>query len=55
MGLVTVSKLLGHQKLATTARYAHPSREAEKVVASIIGDSISADLWAHAEDEDGES
>ena len=30
-GLPTIGKLLGHRKIATTARYAHLMRDAEKV------------------------
>ena len=51
-GLMMTSKLLGHQKIATTARYAHPTRDTEKVAATMVGDSIGADLWACIEDED---
>ena len=43
-GLPTIWKLLGHRKMATTARYAHPMRDAEKVAATRVGDSIGVHL-----------
>ena len=43
-GLPTIGKLLGHRKIATTARYAHLMRDAEKVAATRVGDSIGAHL-----------
>ncbi len=42
--LPTIGKLLGHRKVATTARYAHLMRDAEKVAATRVGDSIGAHL-----------
>lgn len=38
--LPAIGKLLGHKKTATTARYAHLMRDAEKVAATRVGDSI---------------
>ena len=43
-GLSTIGKLLGHRKIATTARYAHLMRDAEKGAATRVGDSIGAHL-----------
>ena len=43
-GLPTIGKLLGHRKISTTARYAHLMRDAEKVSATRVGDSIGAHL-----------
>jgi len=43
-GLSTIGKLLGHRKIATTARYAHLMRDAEKGAAARVGDSIGAHL-----------
>ena len=43
-GLPTIGKLLGHRKISTTARYAHLIRDAEKVAATRVGDSIGAHL-----------
>ena len=42
--LPTIGKPLGHQKISTTARYAHLMRDAEKVAATRVGDSIGAHL-----------
>ena len=42
--LPTIGKLLGHRKVGTTARYAHLMRDAEKVAATRVGDSIGAHL-----------
>ena len=41
-GLPTIGTLLGHRKIATTARYAHLMRDAEKGAATRVGDSIGA-------------
>ncbi len=38
--LSMIGRLLGHAKMATTARYAHPARDAEKAAAGRVGDSI---------------
>ena len=38
--LSAIGKLLGHAKVATTARYAHLMREAEKAAAARVGGSI---------------
>ena len=43
-GLPTIGRLLGHRKVATTARYAHLARETEKASAAKVGASIGADL-----------
>ena len=45
-----IGKLLGHQIVAMTARYAHPSPDAVKA-AAMVGESIGEDLWADVEDE----
>ena len=50
-----IGKILGHRRMATTARYAHPSWDEEKVAAARVGDSIGSDLWAYEEGEDEES
>ena len=42
--LPTIGKLLGHGKVATTARYAHLMRDAEKEAAVRVGDSIGAHI-----------
>ena len=42
--LPTIGKLLGHGKVGTTARYAHLMRDAEKVAATRVGDSIGAHI-----------
>ena len=39
-----IGKLLGHTKVATTARYAHLVQDAEKAAAARTGDSIGAHL-----------
>ena len=49
--LPTIGRLLGHRKMATTARYAHLMRDAEKAAASRVGASIGGHLacaQAHA-------
>ena len=38
--LSMIGRLLGHTKMATTARYAHLARDAEKAAAGRVGDSI---------------
>ena len=38
--LSMIGRLLGHAKVATTARYAHLARDAEKAAAGRVGDSI---------------
>ena len=40
-GLATIGRLLGHAGVATTARYAHLMRDAEKAAAGRVGDSIA--------------
>ena len=42
--LTMIGKLLGHSKVATTARYAHLVQDAEKAAAARTGDSIGAHL-----------
>ena len=42
--LPTIGKLLGHRKVTTTARYAHLMRDAEKVAATRVGESIGVHL-----------
>ena len=42
--LPTIGKLLGHRKLATTAKYAHLVRDAEKAAAARVGASIGNHL-----------
>ena len=48
--LPTIGKLLGHKKVATTARYAHLMRDAAKAAAARVGDSIGAHFDDHGED-----
>ena len=43
-----IAKLLGHRKVSTTARYLHLMRDAERVAAARVGDSIGAHLHAAA-------
>ena len=43
-GLPMIGELLGHRKVATTARYAHLARDTEKAAAAKVGGSIGADL-----------
>ena len=42
--LTMIGRLLGHNKVATTARYAHLARDTEKISAGRVGDSISAHI-----------
>ena len=42
--LPMIGKLLGHRKVQTTARYAHPARDSVKAAAERVSDSIAADL-----------
>ena len=42
--LSMIGKLLGHNRIDTTARYAHLSRDAEKASAAKVGGSIGADI-----------
>ena len=39
-----IGRLLGHNKVETTAKYAHLVRDAEKATAARTGDSIGAQL-----------
>ena len=43
-GLPMIGNLLGHTRVATTARYAHLARETEKASAAKVGGSIGADI-----------
>ncbi len=43
-GLPAIGRLLGHAKVATSARYAHLVRDAEKAAAVRTGDSIAAQI-----------
>ena len=42
--LSMIGKLLGHNRIETTARYAHLARDTEKASATKIGGSIGADI-----------
>ena len=42
--LTMIGRLLGHTDAGSTARYAHLARDAEKVSAAVVGDSIEADI-----------
>ena len=42
--LTVIGRLLGHNKVETTAKYAHLVRDAEKAAAARTGDSIGAQL-----------
>ena len=42
--LSMIGRLLGHTDIGSTARYAHLARDAEKVAAATVGDSIEADI-----------
>ena len=42
--LSMIGKLLGHNRIETTARYAHLARDTEKASAAKIGGSIGADI-----------
>ena len=48
--LPTIGRLLGHTKVATTARYAHLMRDAAKAAAARVGDSIGAHFEKCAKD-----
>ena len=39
-----IGRLLGHNRIETTARYAHLARDTEKVSAAKVGGSIGADI-----------
>ena len=41
-----IGRLLGHTDVGSTARYAHLARDAEKIAAATVGDSIEADIPA---------
>ena len=51
-GIPVISKLLGHRRFATTARYAHLARDGERAAAAMLGDSIGKDIFAW---EDGKA
>ena len=40
-----ISKLLGHRKFSTTARYAHLARDGERTAAAKVGNSIGDDIF----------
>ena len=42
--LSMIGRLLGHADVGSTARYAHLARDAEKVAAARVGESIEADI-----------
>ena len=42
--LSMIGKLLGHNRLDTTARYAHLARDSERASAALVGGSIGADI-----------
>ena len=44
LALPMIGRLLGHTDIGSTARYAHLSREAEKVAAARVGGSIEDDI-----------
>ena len=56
LALPMIGRLLGHTDIGSTARYAHLSREAEKIAVARVGDSIEADVLpaesAHAGDRE---
>ena len=44
LALPMIGRLLGHTDIGSTARYAHLSREAEKIAVARVGGSIEADI-----------
>ncbi len=48
-GLSMIGALLGHARVATTARYAHLARDSEKASAARVGGSIGADILPRAD------
>ena len=42
--LAMIGRLLGHSDIGSTARYAHLARDAERVAAARVGESIAADI-----------
>ena len=44
LALPMIGRLLGHTDIGSTARYAHLSRDAEKIAVARVGDSIEADI-----------
>ena len=44
--LTMIGRLLGHQKIQTTARYAHLARDSVKDAAALVADSIAIDILA---------
>ena len=44
LALPMIGRLLGHTDIGSTARYAHLSRDAEKVAAARVGGSIEEDV-----------
>ena len=53
--LSMIGALLGHGKIATTARYAHLARDTEKASAAKVGGSIGADILAPEVDADADA
>ena len=52
--LTAIGHLLGHRKVATTARYAHLVRDAEKAAAVRVGASIEAHLGGERREPEGQ-
>ncbi|MYH38780.1 MAG: tyrosine-type recombinase/integrase [Rhodospirillaceae bacterium] len=50
-GLPVIARLLGHQTVMTTVKYAHLARDTERASAAKVGDSIGGDLLSR----DGEA
>ena len=44
LALPMIGRLLGHTDIGSTARYAHLSRDAEKLAAARVGGSIEDDI-----------
>ena len=42
--LPAIGKLLGHARVETTARYAHPARDSVREAALMVSESIAADV-----------
>ena len=53
--LCVIGRLLGHAKVATTARYAHLVRDAEKAAAGRVGDSIGVHIAPNDDAPDAEA
>ena len=50
-----IGKLLGHNKIDTTSRYAHLARDSIKASSARVADSIGADILAAKLSESEES